>query len=73
MPPKKQTVPKKVGKSYDNLPKPKKAHNMLNLHDKVKFLLFAERRHVFSGSWAVLWEKLIKEPHYSKCRARNHS
>jgi hypothetical protein len=30
--------PQKQGKSYDNSPKPKRAHNVLNLSDKVNFL-----------------------------------
>jgi hypothetical protein len=38
MPPQKQMVLKRQGRSYGNPSKPKGAHNVLNLNDKVKFL-----------------------------------
>jgi hypothetical protein len=36
MPPEKQMILKKQAKIYGNLPKSKRAHNVLNLSDKVK-------------------------------------
>jgi hypothetical protein len=41
------------------LPKIKVKVNVFNLSDKVNFR-FVERQHIFSGSWAVSWEKRIK-------------
>jgi hypothetical protein len=35
------------------------------LSDKVKMLDLLVRRHVSSGSWVALWEKLIEHPQFS--------
>jgi hypothetical protein len=51
------------------LPKSKWYHKskvkkkLMCLSDKLKNFKFIERQHVFSRSWAALWEKRIKHPH----------
>jgi hypothetical protein len=44
-------------KSYGNIPKLKRANNVLTLCDKVKILDLLNSSLSLMESWAVLWEK----------------